>query len=48
MGESEVVLTALGGVFLGTVAYGLILMLIKTPEVGRVIREVKRRVRLTQ
>ncbi len=48
MGDSEVMLTALGGVFLGAVVYGLILMLIKTPEVGQAIRAVKRRLRQTQ
>jgi putative peptidoglycan lipid II flippase len=48
MGESIVLLAVLGGVFLGAVVYGLILMLIKTPEVGQAIRAVKRRFRQTQ
>jgi putative peptidoglycan lipid II flippase len=48
LGESEVVLTALGGVLLGAVVYGLILMLIKTPEVGQAIRAVKLRFRRNQ
>jgi putative peptidoglycan lipid II flippase len=44
VGSSRAALTTLGGVAIGGLVYGLLLILLRVPEVGSVIRMVRRRV----